>query len=193
MLQPANAPLHDPLAAPHFRIWPGPLANIFGEETRAQIARRAAVNMAAFAPLSWRVNARGPDALDDLGFVRICVQAALDWNPTRRRADWVDPIADALLAPSAAPHRRHNPNTMADLCTAWGLQKVDLKGRRAGDVILYPISAHGAACGILIDRREPTQGPDRVALMAPGKIPEIHARHGFDHIPCAAFTWPEEA
>lgn len=59
--------------------------------------------------------------------------------------------------------------------------------------MLYPISAHGAACGILIDRREPTQGPDRVALMAPGKIPEIHARHGFDHIPCAAFTWPEEA
>lgn len=135
----ATASADAPTPAPHFRIWPGPLAAIFGEETRAQIARRAAVNLAAFAPLSWRINARGPDALDDLGFVRICVQAALDWNPTLRRPDWIDPITDAFLPPSAAPHRRHNPNTLAELCWAWGLQKVDLKGRRAGDVILYPM------------------------------------------------------
>lgn len=176
------------------RIAPEGLHDLFGERTRPAIARRAAVNLTAPPPPSilWRSNARKGWFLDDLGFVRVCVQAALDWNPRACAGNWRDPIADAVLPDDGRPDRRHSPNVLADLCRAWGLLEASHRARRAGDVILYAISLRSAACGVLIDRREPAEGPDRVALMAPGKSPEILDRHGSAQIPCAVFTWPED-
>ncbi|HYD46409.1 MAG TPA: hypothetical protein VEA79_14170 [Phenylobacterium sp.] len=135
-------------------------AHVFaGVHTRAE-AMVAAASLLCVGGCNYEHLGRGPDRFDELGFVRACVQAALDvFRTHRQRASLAD-----LAGYRPAPETWRHPDQLNALFREWGLELVTdlpmecMSKAQPGDVIAY--TGKNAWCAVMLKRAEEPKGKD---------------------------------
>lgn len=171
--------------------------------SRAEVMVEVATHLCC-SGMAYEHMGRGPDAFDDLGLARACVQAALDWQVLSdaehdgRPPAPVDPIPDVEdYAPSAW---QFNPNALAAMAGDWGLERTSARGDNLskaalpGDLIVY--MGRGPRMGVVIAPwREPERWPHfespAVATVWEGQPPAVARSARMSWTPLVLFRWPE--
>lgn len=193
----APAAAHDFLdrqRAQGFRFDPTRLGGTIASrgEAGAEAAIQICLERCAYQP-----EGRGPLGFDDLGFVRCCVQAAVDWEVRRLRNMGLGPLCD-LVGYGDAPV---DPTRLGRMVEEWGMVRVGMardlnlsKAALAGDVMLY--LGEGPRLGLVIAPwRETPRFPNfespAVAYVWPGQPPKTARDSRLGWSPLALYRWPE--
>jgi hypothetical protein len=140
------------------------------------------------APAIYGHLGRGPAVFDELGFVKACAQAALDWDPVAAAV-----VAQLLLEDftdyDPFPARGIHGETAARLMRRWGMTQLALTAARPGDILAY--QGRGPAVLVLVVEAFPRR---QVAGVDDADAPSIWPEQpSIGRTPCNAFRWPEAA
>ncbi len=176
-----------------------------GARSRAEVMVQAAALICATG-VGYQHMGRGPDLFDEIGLVRACVQAAVDWAAAAAGAHegilaQPQPISD--LAGYGAEQARYDPTPFEGLVLAWGLRLVATaadtnlqKAAQPGDVFLC--TGRGPALGVVVSPWRETaayphyEAPAVAAVHTPNP-PRIVRRSVMNHMPVALYRFADEA
>lgn len=174
-----------------------------GARSRAEVMVQAAALICATG-VGYQHMGRGPDLFDEIGLVRACVQAAVDWAAAADAAAegaWAQPQAVCDVAGYGAEQARYDPTPFEGLVKAWGLSLVATatdtnlqKAAQPGDVFLC--TGRGPALGVVVSpwraaAAYPHYEAPAVAAVHTPNPPRIVRRSVMNHMPVALYRFAE--